>query len=126
MARSVQSPPLRINVASLGLVVVSTALALLCTVYLVVSIVAIVRLPECVALHPSALAGHRLVLAIAAGAVVSLWMTAGWLLFATRRDPRVVVLTLLLVALVVALSTPAAHAVADRWSDGRTEHDACW
>ena len=121
-----QTVPLRINVAALGQVVVSTALALLCTAYLVVSILAIVRLPECVALHPDALAAHRLVLALAAGAVVTLWMTAAWLLFATSRAPVTVVITLLLIAGVVGLASPAGHALADRWSDGRTERDTCW
>ena len=121
-----QVAPLRINVARLGLVVVSTALALLCTAYHVVSVVAIVRVPECVAYDPSALAGHRLVLALASGAVVVLWMGAGWLLFATRRHPATVAGALLLLALVVGATGPVGSAVADAWSGGRTEHQACW
>ena len=118
--------PARVNVAALGLVVVSTALALLATAYLAVSVAAIVRVPECVALHPSALRGHRVVLALAAGAVVALWMTAGWLLFATRRDPRTVVAALLVLALVVAGTAPASGALAHWWSGGQTAHEPCW
>jgi hypothetical protein len=118
--------PLRINVAQLGMVVVATALALLATAYHVVSVLAIVRVPECVALHPAALGGHRLVLALTSGAVVSLWMAAGWLLFATRRPPIQVVLALLAVAAVIGVSAPVGDTVADRWSGGRTEHEACW